>query len=162
MRVLGGPIYYLLIFAWFTVCLAAGATGRELFFGVRMYTVGSGSMEPTIKSGSVVVIAPRKAYGPGEIISFWTKTEGGAQIITHRVERIGGNVYITKGDANRAADEPVEPRLVIGKVVAVIPYLGNMVEEIKSRMIIKIILVTPALMIVINELIKIWRLKKNE
>jgi len=153
-------LYYFLIIVWFGVCLAAGATGRG-FLGLKMYTVNSGSMEPAISAGSVVVVKPKTAYKTGEIISYYAKTETGAKIITHRVERIGGNVYVTRGDANLAVDEVVEPRLVIGKVVAVIPWIGNLIEEIKARVMVKVLLVLPAILIITNEILKIRRLIKR-
>ncbi|MFA6519001.1 MAG: signal peptidase I [Candidatus Shapirobacteria bacterium] len=154
-------IYYLSIVIWFLVCLLTGVTGRELVGKIRIDIISSGSMEPTIRDGSVVVIVPKAEYKKGEIISFWAKTENGAQIITHRVDRIGGNVYVTRGDMNKAVDEPVEPRLVIGKVVAIIPWIGNLIEIVKSRTVIKIMIILPSGLIIINELIKIWRLTKK-
>lgn len=153
-------LYYFLIIIWFGMCLVAGVTGRN-FFGLKMYTVDSGSMEPAVKNGSVVVVMPRAAYKTGEVISFFAKTETGPKIITHRVERIGGNVYITKGDANSALDEVVEPRLVIGKVVFAIPWIGNLIEEMRARVAVKILMILPAGLIIVNEGLKIWKLTKK-
>jgi signal peptidase len=153
-------LYYVLILVWFGVCLVAGMTGNE-FLGLKMYTVNSGSMEPAIKNGSVVVVARQRNYKKGEIISFYAKTEEGPKIITHRVERLGGNVYLTKGDANSAVDEAVEPRLVIGKVMFVIPLIGNLIEEMRTRVVIKIVMILPAGLVIINEGLKIWRLTRK-
>jgi len=73
----------------------------------RVLSVLSGSMEPAIHTGSVVIVAPAADYKIGEVITFGeiskTKTP-----TTHRISDMkivdGKPVYITKGDANNAPD----------------------------------------------------------
>ena len=77
------------------------------FFGIKPFVVITGSMEPVISGGDLVMtktIHPA-AVRPNDIISY----KSGNSIITHRViEIIEQNdeiVFITKGDANNSADE---------------------------------------------------------
>ena len=91
--------------------------------------VGSGSMEPKMYAGDVVLIAkvPADNVELGDIIQF--RVPEGVTIM-HRVIEIqetesGGKLFITKGDANDEPDsEPVMPENVVGKAVMTIPKVG--------------------------------------
>src|SRR4030043_2456032 len=76
----------------------------------RAYIVQSGSMEPTIKTGSIVVSSWKDSYAPGDIVTFILNGNK-KNIITHRIEfkqypeGIDKDpVYITSGDANEDFD----------------------------------------------------------
>jgi signal peptidase I len=69
--------------------------------------VKSGSMEPAIHTGSVVVVKPEASYKQGDVITFGKDTK--TQVpTTHRIVdtqvKSGIMHYITKGDANNAPD----------------------------------------------------------
>ena len=136
-------------------------TFLSIFFSVgilgtfHIFTNTSDSMLPTINRGSLtfVVRMVEDMYEPGDIITFSTRSIGKAEIISHRIIRRGGNVYITKGDHNQAIDaEPVIPRLIIGKVVMIIPLLGYWITFIKSQIGIFLLIYLPAAFILIAEL----------
>ncbi len=97
-----------------------------LVAGYRAMVVVSGSMEPYIQRGDIVVSAPASNPEEGDVIAY----AGPRGVIVHRVvdEGVGedGEVFFrTKGDANSAPDPWEVPRkAVIVRVVAVIPYLG--------------------------------------
>ena len=94
-------------------------------FGLRFFSLVSGSMAPQIKSGSFIVVKKQQNYQPNDVISFYTLVNDQEAIVAHRIIEVGGNVYVTKGDANRYQDRLlVLPRLIIGKVIVVIPLLG--------------------------------------
>lgn len=97
--------------------------------GHKIYIVMSGSMEPALKVGSIVVVKPLdpEEIRPGDIITF--RSEHNSSVTTHRVNRVeadeNGLLFYTKGDANEVEDpSPVEPRHLIGKVVLTVPYVG--------------------------------------
>ena len=74
----------------------------------------SGSMEPAIKVGSVVVIKPSKKYDVNDVITFGKDTKKDVPT-THRIvdERVvsGNTLYTTKGDANEKVDvRGIDPR----------------------------------------------------
>ena len=67
----------------------------------------------------------------GDVITYATtdQVSGALILITHRIVEIGsgsgGPTFITKGDANNAADDrPVEAAQVRGKVWYHVPYIG--------------------------------------
>lgn len=97
--------------------------------GYNYKTVLTGSMEPAIPVGSIVITKEQSSYEMEDIISF---QEEGA-IITHRIITIDRERYITKGDANNVADtEEVQQKQILGKVILTIPLLGYLVMWLMS------------------------------
>lgn len=95
-------------------------------FGYEMYNVVSGSMEPEIPVGSLIVVGAVQPenVSEGEIIAF----ESGESVVTHRVvqnKKLEGE-FITKGDANEKEDiNPVPYQGLIGRVEKYVPYMGQ-------------------------------------
>lgn len=106
-------------------------------FGYRFFSVLSGSMEPTIKTGSVIIVkesTPDQIH-KGDIITF--KAPNSNNIVTHRVNKVirdlEGFKFETKGDANNAADPAlIQKENIVGKTVKWIPKVGKVVQSIKS------------------------------
>lgn len=107
------------------------------FFGFQVYSVISGSMEPTIPVGSLVYI---KNIEPGDIqegdvIAFYGAQDS-ASIITHRVveNRKFMGEFVTKGDANPDEDlNPIPYAQFIGRVEHSFPKVGALAELLTSR-----------------------------
>jgi len=107
-------------------------------FGYRSLTVVSGSMEPTLRTGSVVldeVISPGEAR-PGDIVTFQDPLR--PRQLTHRLQklRVEGDTFymVTLGDANDAPERwtiPADGRL--GRVVAHLPKLGYARAAMSTR-----------------------------
>jgi len=132
--------------------------------GYRIFSVSSGSMEPKIKTGSIVFDkAEKSGYKADDIITYKISVK---DTVTHRVVDIikqnDYNYYKVKGDANDAPDQELVPDgNVIGKVLFSIPYLGYLVMFIKSLPGLIIFIVIPATIIIYEEMGKIKKeLKK--
>lgn len=116
------------------VAVALLLVGARLF-GLQVYAVLSGSMEPTYHVGSVIYVEP---VDPSEIqvgdpITFVMNEE--LTVATHRVVRIDAenSHFYTKGDANDAPDAaPVHFNNLLGKPVFTIPYLGYISSYVQS------------------------------
>lgn len=126
----------------------------------KLLIVQSGSMEPAIHTGSVVVVKPAESYKAGDIITFSDK--GKDKTTTHRVldlEVISGQTqYITKGDANNAEDtSKVSESKVIGKVLASIPYAGYLLAFAKEPLGFVLLVIVPCGIIILEEVGKIWK-----
>ena len=117
---------------WAAVGVAIGLIAIVTLPGVVGYqalTVVSGSMEPTLATGSVVideVISPAEAR-PGDIVTFQDPLR--PRQLTHRLQkvRVEGDTFlmVTLGDANDAPERWTVPRDgQIGRVVAHLPKLG--------------------------------------
>ena len=100
-------------------------------YGWEFDAVLSGSMEPELAVGGLVVIKPVDAQlvETGDVISF--KLPDIDTPICHRVidiqEMAGGRLFQTKGDANEEPDISLIPaESVSGKEVFYLPYVGNL------------------------------------
>jgi len=125
----------------------------------KLFTVMSGSMEPTIKTGSLVVVKPAKEYKVNDIITF-KNLKDPKQTTTHRLietKEEGGLTYgITKGDANNGPDsEKVYQNMIVGKVRFSIPYIGYPIAFSRTLPGLIIFVIVPATIIIYDEILKI-------
>ena len=112
------------------VALALLLAGARLF-GLQVYTVLSGSMEPNYHVGSIIYVKDVEpdTLQVGDAISFMISEK---TVATHRIIEIlpdeeDPNVirFRTKGDNNDIPDtNPVHCNNVLGKVVGTVPLLG--------------------------------------
>lgn len=99
--------------------------------GIRVHVVLSGSMQPTLQVGSILITRSETLarYYPGDIILFQASYPQ-ATLIAHRLVRwtqssTGATVAETKGDANSNGDPwQIRPNQILGKKVIVVPWLG--------------------------------------
>lgn len=153
---------YLILTITVLLVVAAGLTYLAPHLGWRVDAVLSGSMEPEVMTGSLVVTRPiaPETIGMGDIITFYSSTAS-ENLITHRVVGIGqsSSIYFeTKGDANNSPDPFTVPaRNVVGKVSFHAPYWGYATEFLKTPMGFLFALVIPGSALIAMYVISIWR-----
>jgi signal peptidase len=117
------------------------AVGPHLL-GYRTATMLTGSMEPGIAPGDVVVTVPRPAseLAVGDVISYHIPVED-HRVETHRVTEVrhvdGKVVFRTQGDANDNVD-PWTATLdgdTVWEMRAVVPHLGTAVRALRSPVV---------------------------
>jgi len=124
---------------------------------INILTVQSGSMEPNIKLGSVVVVKNSNDYKIRDVITY-ISDDNSSTTTTHRINAIeyeddGSPKYITKGDANNVEDGgKIDKNQVLGKVIFNIPYLGYAIKFVKAPIGLIIFLIIPAIIFIANEL----------
>jgi signal peptidase len=132
---------------------------------MRDLTVLSGSMEPTIHTGDVVVehqISPLDAQ-IGDVVSFKDPDDPGV-LITHRIQDMqvhdGTVEFVTKGDANTGVERwKISAGGQIGRVEYHVWRLGYLLYWIRGRLGRLLLVVLPALLLGAYELLRIWRPK---
>ena len=130
--------------------------------GWRVDAVLSGSMEPEVKTGSLVVThsVDAEEIEVGDIITFYPNAAE-ENMVTHRVIGIGysSSLYFeTKGDANEDPDPVTVPaRNLVGKVNFHMPYWGYFTEFIKTPFGFLLAVVIPGSIIIAVYVITIWR-----
>ena len=97
-------------------------------FGYGLAVVLSGSMEPELSIGDLLFVKETEDYKENDIVVF----QEGNTLIVHRVIEIDGETITTKGDANNIADEPINISSVKGKMWFCVPYVGKIVEFLKT------------------------------
>jgi signal peptidase len=123
--------------------------------GIEMKIVKSGSMEPTMPVGSLIMIRSANTYRVGDIITFGedtpTKIPTSHRIISMREEG-EKTLYTTKGDANEEADPRELPRgEVLGKVYVIVPYAGYVLDFARQPLGFALLIALPATMIIVDE-----------
>lgn len=123
-KILGNIIFIVFVVGAFSLLIGS-------LFGINPYIVLSGSMEPSIKTGSLCFIDTNIKYDDikvGDIIAY----KKGSDMITHRVVSIAQDGMVTKGDSNDVSDGlSVNDSNYFGKTQFSIPYLGYIVEFIQ-------------------------------
>lgn len=105
-----------------------GGDSVPMPFGIGSAVVLSGSMEPDISVGDLLVVSKRESYEVGDVVVY----QSGKIAVTHRIVSISENEVITRGDANNTEDEPITLEQIKGEVVLAIPYVGYVVNVIKT------------------------------
>lgn len=124
----------------------------------KAFIVKSGSMEPTIHTGSIVFVRPEESYAVGEIVT--RRTTDPSFTVTHRLfsqkEKNGQVVFDTKGDANDTSDHvDIAKSDIVGKVVWSVPFAGYVVNYAKTPQGMLILIIVPAIIIIYDEARKI-------
>lgn len=119
------------------VLLAVAMVGVRLV-GLQVFTVLSGSMEPTYHTGSLIYVkdVDYNELEVGNVITYMLSED---TVATHRVVEVVPDEsdstvlrFRTKGDANDAADGGlVHYKNILGSPVFTIPYLGYMANYIQ-------------------------------
>jgi signal peptidase I len=99
-------------------------SGQPVVFGWSCASVLTGSMEPGISPGDLVVSRAQGSYSEGDVVTYLTET---GSSVTHRVVAVSDEgLLTTRGDANNADDSlQVDPANVVGAVVLVVPGAGT-------------------------------------
>ena len=119
----------------------------------KSYLIQSGSMEPAIMTGDVVLVKKDNYYKKGDVATFYDYEK---RVVTHRIieelKGSSGGDFITKGDANQAQDlHELDESNIIGKVVLTIPKLGYLLAFSRTKIGIAILILIPAVIIIYDE-----------
>ena len=136
------------------------------FMGYKPFIVLSGSMEPTILTGDLVLtkeVVPDR-INKGDIIAF--RVEGNT-MVTHRVTDIvrenNSISFLTKGDANIGDDaHAVKAEDLEGIYLGRIGGLGNFAIFLQTPMGLLLFVVTPLCLFIVYDMIARKRLNKRK
>ena len=144
------------------VALALAIAG-PLAFGDRPHTDLSGSMEPAISPGDVVIDEqiPPTAARVGDVVTFRDPEDQG-KLLTHRVvkvRRAGSHFwFVTKGDANNTRERwRVAAGGEIGRVLYTVPWVGHVAVLARTPLGWALLVAVPLLLLAAEELVRIWR-----
>lgn len=98
-------------------------------FGFGAAVVLSGSMEPELSTGDLIIVKETDDFEVNDVVVY----QDGIGLVVHRIVDIEGDTVITKGDANNAADQPIDRTAVKGTVSFSVPFAGNIVTFLKSK-----------------------------
>ena len=124
------PIIYISCFLTMSYSALSRYSGNPMprIFGWGQAIVLSGSMEPEIPVGALVIVKEAASYQPGDIITYFD----GKNLVTHRLVSLADGIVTTQGDANNAKDYPFNQSNILGRVRAVFPRAGYFIIWMRS------------------------------
>ena len=100
-------------------------------FGYSVLIVASPSMTGAIEAGDAIIIKNSDSYAVGDVITYFPADESFS--VTHRIVRMEGDKFYTKGDANQSEDpDPVLIEQIAGKVAVKLDKVGYFIGWLKS------------------------------
>lgn len=145
MKILHKILEYLskiLIFELIVLCILAFISTVVLhkdyvnIGGYTFFIVASGSMSGTVDVNDMVIVKITDDFQVGDIVTY----QADGYFVTHRIISINKDQIITKGDSNNTEDDPIGRDKIIGKVVAIFPFLA-IFEILGAIILISIIVV---------------------
>lgn len=107
--------------------------------GYALLEVVSGSMEPTIHVGDIIIINTNdQEYKKDDIITFY---DVNGSFVTHRLIEINDEVMVTKGDANDSKDEEMNANNIVGKMVFRLNGAGKLMASLKNPFVMLLIMI---------------------
>ncbi|MBR4020580.1 MAG: signal peptidase I [Firmicutes bacterium] len=97
-------------------------------FGYGAAVVLSGSMEPAMSVGDLILVQEAASFAEGDVVVYQDINS----LVVHRVIKVNDKSVVTKGDANNVADGKIALEQVKGKVFFTIPMIGHLVNFMKS------------------------------
>lgn len=162
MKVISG-ILFCLLFVITTFFVGMKFLGEDpSVFGYSMYYILTGSMEPQISAGDIIIsetVTPEELV-VGDVITY--KGEVGdvkGKMITHEIiditEENGEVSFITKGCANIIEDPPVYSHQIVSKMTVKLPFVGKIFSVINSKWGFFIIIIVPLAVLLIHEVVSL-------
>ncbi len=155
MKAVTSTLYYLALGGVGLIGLLFALTLVPIPGNYEIKVVKSGSMEPAIHVGSIVVIKPASRYAVGDVITFGEDTKTRIPT-THRIVKIEGSgeqtTFTTKGDANDTEDQTsTSIAKVKGKMLFTVPYIGYALAFARTKLGFMLLVGIPALVVFFEE-----------
>lgn len=153
-------------FCTYTSYVSTSGNGVPNIFGVRIMSIQTESMYPTLKPGDMIfdtAVKDTSKLEIGDVITYWTVIDGERVLNTHRISQIydGGGylIFETKGDNNTVADSlTVHESEIIGQWKgAKIGGLGKVFDYLQTSTGFLIVVVIPVALFFIFHLIQFFR-----
>lgn len=150
----------------YTSYVSTSGNGVPSIFGLRIMSIQTESMYPTLKPGDLIFdtgIKDTSELEVGDIITYWTVIDGERVLNTHRISEIydGGGylIFQTKGDNNTIEDSlTVHESEVIGQYNGMkINGLGKLFDYLQTSTGFLIVVVIPVAIFFLFHLIQFFR-----
>lgn len=125
--------------------------------GFRVFTIVTGSMEPELKVGDVILVQETdfEDLKLKDIITYESKGQGtDGMIITHRIIDMDKDTkkIITKGDANDVEDPSIESNQVYGKVTYKFTIISLLTKLVRNKYGFYFLIFVPLVLVVFLEI----------
>ncbi|WP_132370852.1 signal peptidase I SipW [Melghiribacillus thermohalophilus] len=164
-RIITYTLMTVLVIMLFFVITSKLSGGPPQVFGYQIMKVLSGSMEPTIDTGSLIAVKPvsnTEKLDEGTVITYQS-IDNPDVLITHRIVEVqesdGTISYMTKGDNNDSRDAVAVPSENVVGVFSgfTIPWLGYFFTFVQSKMGIVMFIIVPGVILILSQIYNIFK-----
>lgn len=150
----------------YTSYVSTSGNGVPSIFGLRVMSIQTESMYPTMKPGDLIfdtAVKDTSKLQIGDIITYWTVIDGERVLNTHRITEIydGGGylIFQTKGDNNTIEDSlTVHESEIVGQYNGMkIAGLGKLFDYLQTSTGFLIVVVIPVAIFFLYHLIQFFR-----
>ena len=145
--------------------VSTSGNGVPSIFGIRIFSIQTESMYPTLLPGDLIFDTGVK--DPGElrkddIITYWTVINGERVLNTHRIHEVydGGGylIFATKGDNNTSADPlTVHESEIVGEYSFRVKGLGKVFDYLQTSTGFLVVVVIPVMLFFLFHLVQFFR-----
>ena len=145
--------------------VSASGNGVPSILGIRMFSIQTESMYPTLNPGDLIfdkAVKDPTTLQKGDIITYWTVINGARVLNTHRIHEIydGGGYLIfgTKGDNNTIADPlTVHESEVVGIYATKVAGVGKVFDYLQTSTGFLVVVVVPVFVFFLYYLVQFFR-----
>ena len=148
----------IIILLYLTLIVAQRLTGNKSIFGIRVFTVSTGSMEPIYNINDVIMVndIDKKKLKVGDDIAYIAKFgKMNNKIISHRIIEIdntGDKTYIkTKGINNTGIDPTISEDQILGKITRKLVIISAINKILRNQLGFFLLIVCPLVLVVFLE-----------
>ena len=167
------------VIATYVSFVSTSGNGVPNIFGLRLLSIQTDSMYPTIDPGDLVIATevkdlsalrprivdkedPSKVIYEGDIITYWTVINGEHVLNTHRIVNIydGGGylIFQTKGDNNTLEDPlTVHESEVVGQYKTQFPGVGKVFDYLQTSVGFLVVVVIPVFLFFLFHVVQFFR-----
>ena len=168
------------VIATYVSFVSTSGNGVPNIFGLRLLSIQTDSMHPTIEPGDLVIATgvadPSALRAPGtykdengndvwyegDIITYWTIINGERVLNTHRIDKIydGGGylIFETKGDNNTTADPlTVHESEIVGQYKMKVDGVGKVFDYLQTSTGFLLVVVIPVFLFFLFHLVQFFR-----
>ena len=145
--------------------VSSSGNGVPSILGIRMFSIQTDSMYPTLLPGDLIFDTPVKEpeeLRSGDIITYWTVINGERVLNTHKIVEIydGGDylIFATKGDKSDSVDRlTVHESEIVGKYAFRVAGLGKAFDYLQTPTGFLIVVVIPVFIFFLFHLVQFFR-----
>ena len=135
-KIVGTSVLIIFIIALVFILITRITGNRPTLFGYSILRVQTGSMEPDIKVGSILLVkdVDPATLQKGDVITFYSNdVDTKDKLVTHQIYQEprledGEYHFITKGIRNTLPDTEIDESRLLGKVLYKIPLMGTLYD----------------------------------
>ncbi len=169
LKICSTALFVLLMFITLTLVVMKFMGENISVFGYNAHYVLTGSMEPEIKAGDVIIskkVEDASELNVGDVVTYTGRTgDLKDKLITHKIvekkEENGKLEFVTQGVANPIADPAITAEMIESKMLFRSVFFGKVISVVNNKYGFFIIILLPLAVFLTSETISLVKICKE-